>query len=122
MDISNIRKEIYLLEKQRQKAIGYLIHPKDMISGSIYSTYKKCGNKRCRCTKGELHGPFNYISKKIDGKTVLKFVRKADEDKIKIEAKNYREYTKTMARLAKIDRKIYEKIRMIKEAKTKEYE
>ena len=122
MDISILRKTIYLLEQQRQKAITYLLNPKDMVSGSIYSTYKKCGNKKCRCAKGELHGPFNYISKRVDGKTILTFVRRADENKITKEAKNYREYIKVIAGLNKIDKKIYDNVKKIKEAKTKDYE
>jgi len=122
MDINTLRKKMYLLEQQRQKALTYLLHPKDMISGSIYSTYKKCGNKRCRCAKGELHGPFNYLSKKKDGKTILTFIRKADENKITKEAENYRDYIKVMARLNKIDKKIYDNVKKIKEAKTKNYE
>ena len=122
MEISTLRKTIDLLEQQRQKAITYLLHPKDMVSGSIYATYKKCGNKNCRCAKGELHGPFNYISKRVDGKTILTFVRKADESKITKEAENYREYIKVIARLNKIDKKIYDSIKKIKETKTKDYE
>jgi len=122
MDISTIRKKIYLLEKQRQKAITYLLIPKDMVSGSIYATYKKCGNKNCRCARGVLHGPFNYLSKKTDGKTILRFVRKADKDRITKEAKNYRDYIKVMAKLNKLDKEIYENLKIIKEAKTKNYE
>lgn len=122
MDISTLRKTIYLLELQRQKAITYLLSPKDMVSGSIYATYKKCGNKKCRCAKGELHGPFNYISKRVDGKTILTFVRKADESKITKEAQNYREYIKVIAKLNKLDKKIYDNVKKIKEAKTKDYE
>ena len=122
MDISTLRKTIALLEQQRQKAITYLLHPKDMVSGSIYATYKKCGNKRCRCAKGELHGPFNYISKRVDGKTILTFVRKADENKITKEAENYREYIKVIAGLNKLDKKIYDNVKKIKEIKTKDYE
>lgn len=122
MDISTLRKTIDLLEQQRQKAITYLLYPKDMVSGSIYATYKKCGNKKCRCAKGELHGPFNYISKRVDGKTILTFVRKADESKITKEAQNYREYIKVIAKLNKIDKKIYDNVKKIKEIKTKDYE
>ena len=51
-----------------------------MIAGSIYVVYKKCGNKNCRCAKGDLHGPFFYLSRKEEGKTKLTFVRRADED------------------------------------------
>ena len=121
MNISDLRKKIYLLEQQRQKVISYLLHPKDMVSGSLYSTYKKCGNKNCRCARGELHGPFNYLSKRVDGKTVLSFVRKADESQIIKEAGHYRDYIRAMARLNRLDKKIYDSIKKIKQAKTKDY-
>ena len=71
MDISKIKKKIRFLEGQRQKKITYLLNPKDMVAGSIYTVYKKCGNKNCRCAKGKLHGPFYYLSKKVDGVTKL---------------------------------------------------
>jgi len=122
MDISAIRKKINFLEQQRQKTLAYLLNPKEMVTGSIYSAHKKCGNKNCRCAKGELHGPFNYLSRKVDGKTKLTFIRRADEDRIKKEAENYRNYTKAMARLNKLNSRIYEDIKKIKEQKTGSYE
>lgn len=122
MDISAIRKKINFLEQQRQKTLAYLLNPKEMVTGSIYGAYKKCGNKNCRCSKGVLHGPFNYLSRKVDGKTKLTFIRRADEDRIKKEAENYRNYTKAMARLNKLNSRIYEDIKKIKEQKTGSYE
>jgi len=121
MDISKVRKKIYLLEQQRKKTLDYLLHPKEMVSGSVYTAYKKCGNKNCRCARGDLHGPFSYLSKKIDGKTTLTFIRRADEDRIVEQAKNYRKYTRAIAKLNKINRKIYGYIKRIKEAKEKNY-
>jgi len=104
------------------KIVCYLLNPRDMIEGSIYTVYKKCGNKNCRCAKGKLHGPFNYLSKKINGATKLTFVRRADEDDIGKGAKNYRKYATRMAKLNKIDRKIYYTVAMIKKIKTSSYE
>ncbi len=122
MDISSIRKKINFLEQQRQKTLTCLLNPKGMVSGSIYSAYKKCGNKRCRCARGNLHGPFSYLSRKVEGKTILTFIRKADQDKITRQAQNYRKYTKAMARLNNLNRKIYDYIKKIKEVRTRSYE
>ena len=122
MDISKVKKKIRFLERQRQKKIAYLLNPKDMIAGSIYETYKKCGNKTCRCAKGDLHGPFFYLSRKVEGKTKLTFVRRADEDSVEEKAKNYRKYTKAVADLGKLNMKIYDNIKKIKEVKTDSYE
>ena len=121
-DISNLKKSIVSLEVQRKKIIGYLLNAHDMIDGSIYTVYKKCGNKNCRCAKGSLHGPFKYLSKKVDRVTKTVFVRRADEINIEVMATNYRKYITHMARLAKIDKKIYEMVAMIKKIKTSVYE
>jgi len=121
-NISSLRKNIVSLEAQRKKIIAYLLNAHDMVDGSIYTVYKKCGNKNCRCAKGKLHGPFNYLSRKINGRTKLTFVRRADEPGIEKMAQDYRKYITHMARLVKIDKKIYEMIAMIKKIKTSSYE
>lgn len=121
-DISNLRKSIASLEAQRKKIIDYLLNAHYMVDGSIYTVYKKCGNKNCRCAKGKLHGPFKYLSKKVDGVTKTVFVRKSDEANVEIKATNYRKYIIHMARLCKIDKKIYEMVAMIKKIKTSSYE
>jgi len=121
-DITSIRKNIAGLEAQRKKIIHYLLNAHDMTSGSIYKVYKKCGNKNCRCAKGNLHGPFKYLSKKKDGITKLTFVRRADEEKIEKMALDYRKYITHMAKLNKIDKKIYDAMAMIKKIKTSSYE
>jgi hypothetical protein len=122
MDLSQIKKKIHFLEGQRQKKIDYLLNPNDMVAGSIYTVYKKCGNKNCRCTRGKLHGPFYYLSRKIGGKTKLTFVRRADEDKVEEKAYNYRRYTKALADLGKINARIYDNLKKIKGIKTEDYE
>jgi len=93
-----------------------------MVDGSIYTVYKKCRSKNCRCAKGSLHGPFKYLSKKVGGVTKLIFIRRADEAGIEKMAIDYRKYITHMARLAKIDKKIYEMVVMIKKIKTSVYE
>ena len=122
MDLSQIKKKIHFLEGQRQKKIDYLLNPKNMVDGSIYTVYKKCGNKNCRCARGKLHGPFYYLSRKVDGKTKLTFVRRADEEEVEGRAYNYKKYIKAMADLGKLNTKIYDNIKKIKEIKTKDYE
>jgi hypothetical protein len=121
MDLSQIKKKIRFLESQRQKKIDYLLAPKDMVAGSIYTVYKKCGNKNCRCARGKLHGPFHYLSRKVGGKTKLTFVRRADEDTVEDKAYNYRKYTKALADLGKINARIYGYLKKIKEIKTVDY-
>src|ERR1700733_8299490 len=31
------------------------------LPGSLVEQYRKCGKEGCRCTQGELHGPYTYL-------------------------------------------------------------
>src|SRR3989440_8275885 len=33
-----------------------------VIAGSLQSQRRRCGKEGCRCTRGELHGPYVYLS------------------------------------------------------------
>src|SRR5437588_237270 len=35
-----------------------------VISGSLQNQRRRCGKEGCRCTRGELHGPYRYLSVK----------------------------------------------------------
>jgi hypothetical protein len=32
------------------------------VAGSLVEQHRKCGKEGCRCTRGELHGPYAYLS------------------------------------------------------------
>lgn len=52
------------------------------VKGRVRQRKNKCGNPRCKCAKGQLHGPYNYLvwrdpdtkkpKEKYLGKSVIK--------------------------------------------------
>ena len=90
-----------------------------MIEGCLHKIYKKCGNPKCYCNEGKKHGPYWAISRKIEGRTKLTYV--SDDDTIK-KAAAHKRYNKDLARLRKIDEKIYSWLRVLRDKKTKTYE
>ncbi len=54
--------------------------------------------------------------------TTFDYISRADEDSIEEKANNYRKYTKAVADLSKLNSKIYDNIKKIKDVKTKNYE
>ncbi|MGH9304279.1 MAG: DUF6788 family protein, partial [Acidimicrobiales bacterium] len=38
-----------------------------LISGSVVEQGRRCGKEGCRCTRGELHGPYTYVVLPRDG-------------------------------------------------------
>ena len=121
-EISRLRQRIFSMDIERKKLLDRLTRPDEMIEGSLYEVYKKCGNPRCRCAKGKRHGPFKYLSLKISKKTKLTFIRRRDEAYVLPRAKEYQSYQKDLATLRKKDGEIARMIAQIRDFKLKRYE
>jgi len=70
-DLSNIRKQVYDLNKKRADAISRVLQTKPYIAAQVYQRYRKCGKPNCKCAKGELHGPFLWIYQKKKGQKII---------------------------------------------------
>ena len=114
-----IRKAIWGLSQKGSKLQSRLMSPSPMIEGCIHKIYKKCGNPKCHCVSGKKHGPYWAISKKTVGRTKITYI--SDADTIK-KAFAYKKYNKDLARLRKINEKIYYWLRILRDKKTKAYE
>ena len=114
-----IRKAIWGLNQRRSKLQSKLSSPPVMVEGCLHKIYKKCGNPKCYCASGKKHGPYWAISRKIGGRTKITYI--SDDDTIK-KAFAHKRYNKDLARLRKIDEKIYYWLRLLRDKKTKAYE
>ena len=114
-----IRKAVWGLNQKRSRLQSRLMSPSAMIEGCLHKIYKKCGNPKCYCATGKKHGPYWAISRKIEGRTKLTYV--SDKKVIK-KAAAHKRYNKDMARLRKIDEKIYSWLKILRDKKTKAYE
>ena len=114
-----IRKIIWRLSSRRSRLQGRLSSPPPMIEGCLHTIYKKCGNPDCHCAAGKKHGPYLAITSKKDGKSKLTYVN--DSDVIK-KASRYQKYNKDMARLRKINEKIFYWLKILRDKNTTAYE
>jgi hypothetical protein len=121
MNVSKMRKRVDDLDRERGKIQGFLLRPEEMVYGSFYELYRKCGNANCRCTRGEKHIA-NCLSIQEGGKTKLTYVRKQDEGWVRMQAENYRIHHKRMAMIRKINDEIFEILKQIRDSKLKRYE
>ena len=46
--------------------------------GSLHLEWRTCGKPTCRCTRGQLHGPYLVRRFWRDGKQQKRYIRKAD--------------------------------------------
>ena len=119
-DISQLRKRIDNLDRERRKLQGFLLRPQDMIYGSFYQIYRSCGNPNCRCSKGEKH-PAKCLSTRKAGKTKLIYVRKEDESRVERGARNYQRFQNRVASIRKINNQIFELLKSLRDSKLKRY-
>jgi hypothetical protein len=50
------------LRARRRRAFGRLPDLQGYLAGSLVEQSRRCGKERCRCARGELHGPYVYLS------------------------------------------------------------
>lgn len=120
MDISQLRKKVYYLDQERRKLQNFLLKPEEMVYGSFYKFYRRCGNPNCHCKHGEKHLA-KCLSTNERGKTRLIYVRRKDERWVKKQAENYRKFQDRMSKIRKINAEIFELLKKIRDSKLKGY-
>jgi hypothetical protein len=98
---SAARLKLRRILAEMASAIAQLLAAKLMVEGSFVSLGRRCGNPNCKCAKGEKHVS-KYLSRSIDGKTKLVFVRNKDEVDISRKAESYRIFRQARADLMKL--------------------
>ena len=105
MSLSQIRKKTIELQKKREVLELKLIRQRSkMEQGSLIKKFTACRKGNCKCNKGELHGPFIYLSQKVEGKLKQRYAGK-DSDKQTVEkVKRYMKYQDILADIRKINK------------------
>ena len=108
-DLSKARKKIGQLSRERyrlEKELVNYLSRKKLIAGTPVEKYKACNKGNCRCTRGELHGPTYYISRKEGKRTKMIYIRQALWLKVKEKVKRYQRWRSVRARMVKINSEV----------------
>lgn len=98
--------KISKLMKKRKEIIKQMPPFGKILRTTISRYYLTCGYKRCRCHKGEKHGPFIYLSVTEKGKTKMYFTPEEIAKQVKEGVKNYHKLWENIYKLCKINREI----------------
>jgi len=80
MDASSARKQLFELSRKRETLRQNLMSFRNpMVEGSLVERPVTCGKKGCRCRKGKPHGPFVYLVRKREGRSVWSYLGKASQ-------------------------------------------
>jgi hypothetical protein len=64
-----------LLALRRRLAAG-VKDPALSLRGTLVSDMRRCSGEGCRCRRGELHGPYTYLTVYSDGRSRMVYVPK----------------------------------------------
>jgi hypothetical protein len=123
LDISKIRQEMGRLSRERwglERELAGVLSRKFLLKGSLVQKYKACNKQGCRCTRGELHGPFCYLSVSQEGKTKMIFIKRHLWSQAAELSTNYRQWRKKRARIAQINKQILALIDQMEKERTLE--
>jgi hypothetical protein len=68
-----------LLALRRRLAAG-VEDPALTLRGTLVSDMRRCSGEGCRCRRGELHGPYTYLTTYSEGRSRMVYVPKAVSD------------------------------------------
>jgi hypothetical protein len=68
-----------LLALRRRLAAG-VEDPALTLRGTLVSDMRRCSGEGCRCRRGELHGPYTYLTSYSEGHSRMVYVPKAVSD------------------------------------------
>lgn len=78
-----------VLEKRRAAKLKQLSEIGPFVAASLVKIKRKCGNKACRCAKGEEH-PAHLLTRAVKGKTQSIYVPVALVDEVKTWVENHK--------------------------------
>lgn len=116
VNLSEIRKKITLIQKEREALELKCIKTRSpMEAGSLVLQHTACKKGNCKCTRGELHGPFLYLSQKVDGKLKSKYVGKESDKPTVKKVRAYMDYQDMLAKIRKTGKELDELLNQYRE-------
>ncbi len=106
--LSRLRQRVRGWQNQQRRLEAQLLGLSRavLVRGSLVPMYKACNKGDCKCTRGELHGPFWYLSWSEAGRTRMYFVKAAGLLRVRAAATRYRRWRQMRAQLVKLHRQI----------------
>ena len=91
-------KKVFFFKKIEKEARNFS-QRRIMVKGTVYKVYRRCGNKNCKCAKGERHEGYQLNYKGKDNITKTIYVRKEKVKDIKKLILNYRKAKKSFNKI-----------------------
>jgi len=92
-------EEIAVLKKEREKVLRQLSKYRDIMRGSLVLLKRKCGTEK--------KYPAYFLSKSEQGKTVMRYIRGGEVNRVQDSLNQYKEIKRLLKRLCEINEEIF---------------
>jgi hypothetical protein len=90
-----------------QKQFRALARFLPMVTGSLVEQYVSCGKPRCRCQRGQKHGPLHYLYWKEQGRSRSLYVPREHVKELRRQIQNYRRFQTELTSLLRRQRQAW---------------
>jgi len=117
-ELSQIRQKIYQINKRRWSLLENLMKSEKLLTASFYERFTKCSSPNCKCSSGELHGPFPWIYQNRKGKKFISTSCIADKiEDARCFSANYKLFKENCVQIKKLDEEIHGLVSQIESLK-----
>ena len=109
MNVSKTRQVIRRLRRERDNLEQQLVGFRGkLVEGCLSERYTECRKGNCKCTRGQPHGPFLYMTVKGRGKPKYRYVGKTSDVPIVEGLHRYRSFQSKLEQLRKTNHELNE--------------
>ena len=98
-------EKLDVLKQEVEKLAKSISKSSKFIKGTPVILKRKCGQKGCKCVKGEKHSSL-YLSKSVKGKTAMTYIPKKYEQEIYSGVEKYKTIIKKIEKISEINLEI----------------
>ncbi len=111
------------LDQERRRLLRRLTQDHELAVGTVSAVQRRCGNPGCHCAQGPGHPQtlFLFTDPKL-GRRRCKLVRRADEPRLLLAGRHYREFRADLKKLRALDQRELHILMELMEARAIRYE
>ncbi len=117
---SKNRLDLFSMSRELSKLATELVKIQVITKGTVYTQVKKCGNRNCKCARGQYHS-MKVHSVSHEGKTRLKSLSKypiLKLSQLEKQTKNYRQFRQVRAKITVCYKKLLKAINTLEQSIT----
>lgn len=97
------------LRERRRRIVRQIPDLAEVIAGSVQEQRRRCGKEGCRCARGELHGPYLYLSLRVGGRTRMLYVPAELAEKVREAVRTNAAVESALAEISAINLELFKR-------------